>query len=223
MKIAHLMSSITRFDPCSLGVKIWHLQACRMEYFMRTMRELGAGISTVVAAMRKALSSNFLTLSLESNIRRQGIPNMPQIWGEKTAIYRSVVAITGVFSILLTTHVQEMRKYMPPGHRLFVEKIEALSNIRIYVRRFSTNDDITAVYNLAVAKLALFRDIHIQIACRYIIGPSRKPLQNLSDGMNLAVASSKGTSAIGLSGTGGTQLMPFLKQSRDETSEAKLL
>lgn len=110
-----------------------------------------------------------------------------------------------------------MRKYMPRGHRLFIEQIESTSNVRDYVQRFSKEDDITAIYNLAVSKLASFRDIHIRMVARYIIGPSRKPLQSLSDGMNLAISSSNRSSVAGLSGTGGTELMPFLKQCRDET------
>ena len=112
---------------------------------------------------------------------------------------------------------------MPRGHRIFIEKIESIANIRDYVQQFSIDDEVRAMYNLAVVKLASFRDIHIQIVARYIIGPSRKPLQSLSDGMNLAVASSNRSSAVGLSGTGGTELMPFLKQSRDETRGTVLL
>jgi indoleamine 2,3-dioxygenase len=81
---------------------------------------------------------------------------------------------------------------------------------------------VTAAYNLAVARLAAFRDIHIQIVTRYIILPSRKAPATQSGGLNLAVASTMRKSGEGLSGTGGTELMPFLKQSRDETRGATL-
>lgn len=111
---------------------------------------------------------------------------------------------------------------MPRGHRHFLEYIESTANIRNYVQRFPTNDEIAAAYNLAVSSLAAFRDIHIRIVTRYIIGPSRKPLNNLNGGMNLATASTNSGSMVELSGTGGTQLMPFLKQSRDETKETVL-
>lgn len=117
---------------------------------------------------------------------------------------------------------QEMRNYMPRGHRLFIEQVESESNIRDYVQQFSMEEDIMTAYNTAVSKLAAFRDIHIQIVARYIIAPSRKPLQSLSDGVNIATASSNRSSMTGLSGTGGTELMPFLKQSRDETRETTL-
>lgn len=116
-----------------------------------------------------------------------------------------------------------MRKYMPIGHRRFLEQIESTANIREYAKRFSTEDEVAVAYNIAVSSLAAFRDIHIRIVARYIIGPSRKPLRNLSGGNNIAIASSNKTSKDGLSGTGGTELMPFLKQSRDETKETALL
>jgi indoleamine 2,3-dioxygenase len=110
---------------------------------------------------------------------------------------------------------------MPRGHRLFIEQIESDANIRNYVEHLSA-EEITTAYNMAVSRLTAFRDIHIQIVARYIIGPSRQPLQRINDGMNIAVASSNRSSMVGLSGTGGTELMPFLKQSRDETREAGL-
>jgi indoleamine 2,3-dioxygenase len=103
-----------------------------------------------------------------------------------------------------------MRKYMPQGHRRFIEQIESTANIRDYVQGFLLEDDITAIYNLAVSKVASF-------------GPSRRPLRSLSHGMNLAIASSNRSSRIGLFGTGGTDLMPFLKQNRDETRQSVLL
>ncbi|KIN00586.1 hypothetical protein OIDMADRAFT_146019 [Oidiodendron maius Zn] len=119
-------------------------------------------------------------------------------------------------------YLKEMRKYMPRGHRLFIEQVESESNIRDYVQQFSVEEDIMTAYNTAVSRLAAFRDIHIQIVARYIIAPSRKPLQSLSDGVNIATVSSNRSSMTGLSGTGGTELMPFLKQSRDETRETTL-
>lgn len=112
---------------------------------------------------------------------------------------------------------------MPGGHRRFIERIESIANIRDYTKRFRAEDEVTIAYNLAVSSLTAFRDIHIRIVTRYIIGPSREPLQNLSGRNNIAFASSNNASKVGLAGTGGTELMPFLKQSRDETKETALL
>jgi indoleamine 2,3-dioxygenase len=111
---------------------------------------------------------------------------------------------------------------MPGSHRGFLQHIELKANIRDYVKTSACTEDVTAAYNLAVARLAAFRDIHIQIVTRYIILPSRKAPLAQSAGLNLAVASTNKKSSEGLSGTGGTELMPFLKQSRDETKDTAL-
>lgn len=111
---------------------------------------------------------------------------------------------------------------MPGSHRSFLQHIESVANIRDYINTSACTDELTAAYNLAVSRLAAFRDIHIQIVTRYIILPSRKAPPTEASGLNLAVASTNKKSADGLSGTGGTELIPFLKQSRDETNGAAL-
>ncbi|KAK4139644.1 Indoleamine 2,3-dioxygenase [Dichotomopilus funicola] len=101
-------------------------------------------------------------------------------------------------------------------------------------------------FQTATQSLAGFRDKHMQIVARYIIIPSRHPAPLKEEGEkvmnNLATASSrlggkvkgngdgdkgeKGGQCEGtgeLTGTGGTALVPFLKQSRDETVRAGVL
>jgi indoleamine 2,3-dioxygenase len=114
--------------------------------------------------------------------------------------------------------LKEMRTYMPGPHRAFLEHVESVSNIRQYA---STDAEVQVAYNAAVDELSRFRDIHIQIVTRYIINPSKKQGVAKNAGMNLAVASTNG-SIKSLHGTGGTALLPFLKQSRDETKETVL-
>lgn len=112
---------------------------------------------------------------------------------------------------------------MPGFHRQFLQHIESVANIRDYVKNLACNDDLTAVYNFAVSRLAAFRDVHIQIVTRYIIIPSHKLPPTQFSELNLAIASTMKKSSEGLSGTGGTVLLPFLKQSRDETNETALI
>lgn len=106
---------------------------------------------------------------------------------------------------------------MPGGHREFLEKIEEVANIREYAQTSASGEEISAAYNLAVASLGELRDKHIRIVTRYIVGPSRRAPTTTHLGINLAVISSENKDVEKLGGTGGTQLMPFLKQSRDET------
>ena len=114
-----------------------------------------------------------------------------------------------------------MRTYMPGPHRAFLQHVESVSNIRAYASNPTTPAELGEAYNNAVEELSKFRDIHIQIVTRYIINPSRRASPTKNSGMNLAVASTN-SSTKGLHGTGGTALLPFLKQSRDETKETAL-
>jgi len=113
-----------------------------------------------------------------------------------------------------------MRNYMPGPHREFLKHVESISNIRKYVEKCLVLEVVEA-YNMAVNELRKFRDIHIQIVTRYIMIPSRKFASTGNSGLNLAIASSN-ASAKGLQGTGGTMLLPFLRQGRDETKNTVL-
>lgn len=109
--------------------------------------------------------------------------------------------------------------------------MEKRSTIRQYA--FTTAVDtsgVLAAYNEAVAALTQFRNIHLQMVARYIIAPSRSPVAahvKLKVGWNLAKISlrqengkSNDEDLAKLQGTGGTKLMAFLKQTRDETLQA---
>lgn len=115
-------------------------------------------------------------------------------------------------------YLSQMRDYMPGPHRDFLNHMDKISNVRNYVMTSASGPEVMDAYNLAVQRLREFRDIHIQIVVKYVVIPSRKVPEKQPDGMNLAVASTNEKSK--LRGTGGTELMPFLKQSRDETQRA---
>lgn len=119
----------------------------------------------------------------------------------------------------------EMRRYMPGPHAKFLNDIEACANIRGYVDSHQDEIDLVAAFNEAVAALSGFRDKHISLVARYIIIPSRMgTLANGASRKDLASVSTKTASeklqTQELVGTGGTKFIPFLRTSRDETSEA---
>jgi indoleamine 2,3-dioxygenase len=110
---------------------------------------------------------------------------------------------------------------MPGPHREFLDALSSKpSPIREYCHD-SPIPELVEAYNFAVGELAAFRDIHIQIVTRYIIRPAsmQRPLKP-NAGINLAVASTG--LEKGLCGTGGTDLLPFLKGCRDDTRDATL-
>ncbi|KAF4258211.1 hypothetical protein KXV68_008146 [Aspergillus fumigatus] len=124
-------------------------------------------------------------------------------------------------------YIQDMRNYMPGPHRRFLEMMIRISNVRQFAMNYNADTEVRNAYNTAVMAVGAFRDKHIQMVSRYIITPSRtKPTRMSSAQVNLAtvtaahqVTRSKDTPAE-YSGTGGTDLIPFLKQTRDTTKAA---
>jgi len=121
------------------------------------------------------------------------------------------------------TYLNEMRKYMPESHRQFLEHFSTIANVQQYATSLPASSDVREAFDIAVDAMTAFRDIHIKIVARYIVTPSRAAnSQDTFERKNIASASSD--SSVGkdeLKGTGGTNLMAFLKQTRDETRAAK--
>ena len=123
--------------------------------------------------------------------------------------------------------IKEMRKYMPGQHRRFLEHVAKAANIRDFVERHRTDVALSTAYDACLAMLRAFRDKHIQMVSRYIIVKSRearsehKPSLRSSGSDAAAIMKQRNGSqqSKNLRGTGGTALIPFLKQARDETSE----
>lgn len=119
--------------------------------------------------------------------------------------------------------IHEMRAYMPGPHRRFLEDVDSIANIRPFVEARRDDPALRIAYDACLAMLRAMRDKHIQMVSRYIIVQSRDARASHAAGsgeapaMNLATATP--TDKKKLRGTGGTALIPFLKQARDETSE----
>lgn len=118
--------------------------------------------------------------------------------------------------------IQEMRAYMPGPHRRFLRDVTLCANIREFVELHRNNRELTLAYDACLAMLRAFRDIHINIVSRYIIIKSRESRSlerskspNIPRKQNIATS----TREKNQKGTGGTALIPFLKQARDETGE----
>ena len=110
----------------------------------------------------------------------------------------------------LTLYLQEMRDYMPPRHRAFIEVLEKSTDdlgrplLAGYVRdRKLRNPDLWTAYAACVDLLAQFREIHIGYADSYI----HRQHQSLSSNPTAV-------------GTGGTPFMQYLQKHLDETKQA---
>lgn len=123
--------------------------------------------------------------------------------------------------------LHEMRSYMPGPHRRFLEDVASVANIREYVESRPSNRALCVAYDASLAMLRALRDKHIQMVTRYIIVKSREAKKagtgTVSKAPSEPAPSRGGDKAKPgnnkLRGTGGTALLPFLKQARDETGE----
>ena len=135
--------------------------------------------------------------------------------------------------------IHEMRQYMPGPHRRFLQAVEGVANIREYVEVNRSNRELCVAYDACLAMLRALRDKHIQMVSRYIIVKSResRSLSRSRGGQSPDPAPTRGSGIASIRyteraprdqdiqkkkrmrGTGGTALIPFLKQARDETGE----
>ncbi len=110
----------------------------------------------------------------------------------------------------LTVYLQEMRDYMPPRHRAFLQALEKATDGRGrsvlagYVRdRKVHNPNLWTAYCACIDLLAQFRQIHIGYADSYIYRQHQAHESN--------------PTAVG---TGGTPFMTYLQKHLDETTQA---
>jgi indoleamine 2,3-dioxygenase len=109
----------------------------------------------------------------------------------------------------LTVYLQEMREYMPPRHRSFLQAIEQAIDdqnrpvLAGYVRdRKSRAPNLWAAYSACVDLLAQFREIHLGYADNYIHRQHQSHASN--------------PTAVG---TGGTPFMSYLQKHLEETKQ----
>lgn len=110
----------------------------------------------------------------------------------------------------LTVYLQEMRDYMPPLHRAFLQRLGQANDdldrplLAGYVQdRKSSRSELWAAYCGCVDLLAQFREIHIGYADSYIYRQHQSHVSN--------------PTAVG---TGGTPFMAYLQKHLDETKQA---
>ena len=113
--------------------------------------------------------------------------------------------------------MSRMQTYMPKNHRSFLDHLKSNPRpLRMFV--MDRNDKaLLMAFNRAVLALKEFRDAHMIIAALYILGPARREAKR-----RLEVAEGGGenlTPHQPLKGTGGTELVRFLKDTRNRTKE----
>ncbi|XP_030836821.1 indoleamine 2,3-dioxygenase 1 [Strongylocentrotus purpuratus] len=98
--------------------------------------------------------------------------------------------------------------YMPKPHRDLIAAITSGPSIKDYIHS-SDSPESLETYNDCLQAMKSFRDSHLQIVTRFIINMAHQK-------------TGPGSSSKGATGTGGTDLMTFLKGLRDSTLRAML-
>lgn len=113
-------------------------------------------------------------------------------------------------------YMEDMKNYMPRNHRRFLNDLSKHCTIEKVVKEnIKKHPELVLAYDACLAMLKAFRDKHIQIVTRYIVLPS----QMKSSTKTLKVGLATKSTSKEMRGTGGTSLLPFLKQCRDETGD----
>ncbi|NNL86562.1 MAG: hypothetical protein HKP27_12965 [Myxococcales bacterium] len=129
--------------------------------------------------------------------------------GAQSGIIPTVDAVLGIEHAEdgLRAYLREMRDYMPPAHRGFLEAVEAQSQLRTCLKRGAASGSAEAkeLYDECLHWLEAFRSTHLEFAASYIQRQSQREAGN----------------PTGV-GTGGTPFMPYLRKHRDETARHRL-
>jgi indoleamine 2,3-dioxygenase len=126
--------------------------------------------------------------------------------GAQSSIVPALDAMLGVMhqEDALSLYLKEMRTYMPPEHRAFIESLECRTPVRGFVEHCGRSS-LRSAYNACTEGVERFRSLHLEYAAKYIF--------------HQAQTDSKNPHAVG---TGGTPFMQYLKKHRDETGQSRL-
>ncbi|KAJ8088433.1 hypothetical protein PM082_022506 [Marasmius tenuissimus] len=137
----------------------------------------------------------------------------------QSSLIYALDAFLGVGDVRSSSFMARMQNYIPRNHRLFLDHLADSSRpLRSFVMDKAEGpdgDELRDAYNASVKALKEFRDGHMIIAALYIMGPARRARDRLQDSEETRKLKERS-----LKGTGGTDLVRFLKGVRDQTRYA---
>ena len=137
--------------------------------------------------------------------------NQPQFFRGETGAQSSIIpSLDGALQITHTKdhlrhYLNEMRDYMPPKHRDFMEVLEKNSQVKKII---NGSAKLTSLYNDCLEEIRAFRAMHLEYAGTYIFKQAQ-------------IKNPFGRGGSTITGTGGTPFMAYLKKHRDETEDQK--
>lgn len=150
--------------------------------------------------------------SLKQGLIYEGqFENKPQFFRGETGAQSSIIpSLDGALQISHTKdhlrhYLNEMRDYMPPKHREFINTIEKNSMLK---KLLNDSSRLINKYNDCLEEIRAFRAQHLEYAATYIHKQSQ-------------IKNPFGRGGSTITGTGGTPFMSYLKKHRDETEAQK--
>jgi len=136
--------------------------------------------------------------------------------------------------------ITEMRAYMPGSHREYLYALAEGPSIRNFVQALAdasnpSQQDLACVaaYDSCIEALKVFRDKHLQVVAVYIIiqgkkreggtgGTASGAMTDVATGISGPSPALVEKKSLLTKGTGGTNILPFLRQVRQETEGSRM-
>lgn len=104
---------------------------------------------------------------------------------------------------------------MPRQHRDFLDFVGTLPSLRSFIED-QGDSHLRSAFDECLAQLKLWRGKHISVVSKYIVQPARAAARAEAQAQD-SVEAFESVAGEDLQGTGGSSLIPFLRQSKDET------
>ncbi|XP_039857703.1 indoleamine 2,3-dioxygenase 2-like isoform X2 [Simochromis diagramma] len=157
---------------------------------------------------------------LPRGVLYEGVSDEPILLSGGSAAQSS--AIQCFDALLCIQHEEEtgafltrMRDYMPPAHRQLIETLSVCPPLRDFILSCS-NSDLCQAYNSCVSALVDLRNYHLNTVTKYVIIPG-------NHAQSVGCPFRGVGTALNTTGTGGSNLMVFLKSVRNTTQKALIL
>lgn len=178
------------------------LLAVALEKMLKTLRRMPEQCDPHIFFYR---IRPFLSSWPQSGVIYEGVSEQPQLLVGGSAAQSSLLqALDAGLGVRHTGRfLREMRDYMPPPHRRFVEVLENGRSLQaVVLENKESYPTLAAHFNTCIQLLDSFRQTHLEYSVRYISHQAADK-----------------ASAIG---TGGTDFVPLLSQARKDTRAAQI-
>ena len=106
---------------------------------------------------------------------------------------------------------------MPGLHRDFLDEVSKLPSLREYVDANSSDTELIGAYDDCLRRLRSWRGKYIAVVSKYIVQPAREAERVAKVDKIEVNGPAETDEEWELQGTGGSALIPFLRQARDDT------